>query len=297
MKTDLHFHSIYSDGEETLEELKTNYKKLGFGLLSLTDHNCIESSIKFKKMLADSRIQAIVGAEISSSFQGLHIHLVAYGYSLEIRPLIKEIQDTRIEETKEKIKKLNDLGLKISYDELKNLFPKTKYWGNKHLIDLLKIDEDNKKLLKKYSPSNDLWSLINNVFNPGKPAYVESKYLDSVEIIKRAKKAGSFVSLAHPGQHLERKDDSLIKKLAKKGLDGIEAVSLQHNWDQIAHYQMLAESLGLEITAGTDYHGQVHIENGVHDPREIWNTPDRLSSNISKLMSRNKTKNGQDKVK
>lgn len=297
MKTDLHFHSNYSDGEETLEELKTNYEKLGFELLSLTDHNCIESSIKFKEMLADSQIQAIAGVEISSSFQGLHIHLVAYGYNLEIKPLVEKIQSTRKKETKKKIEKLKDLGLKISYDQLNNLFPKTKYWGDKHLIDLLKTDEGNKKLLKKYSPSNDLWSLINNVFNPGKPAYVESKYPNSIEVIKRAKKAGSFVSLAHPGQHLERKDDPMIKKLVEKGLDGIEAVSMQHNWNQIAHYQRIAESFGLGITAGTDYHGRICIENGVHDPREIWDTPERLSANISKLIEIDEVGSGKDKIK
>ena len=275
MKADFHFHSVYSDGAETPKELVRNYQKLGFKILALTDHNTIAGFEELKKEAEQKNIKAILGVELSAQYQGIHLHLMAYNFDQKkMMPLLQKIQRRRVSETKQKIAKLQKLGFDISWQALIEFFPYTRYWGNKHLLNFLKKDEKNRALLQKFSPRLDLWELIEKLFGRGAPAFVEEEYLDVFEVLEKAKKANALVSIAHPAMQLRYDQDYIIKELAQRGLDAIEAVSLQHNWDNIVHYQMLAKKLKLKITAGTDFHEKVDFIEWASDPRSIWDLPE-----------------------
>jgi len=144
------------------------------------------------------------------------------------------------------------------------------------LLECLKKEPKNKNLLQKFSPRLDLWELIANLFGKGAPAFAKEEYLDVFEVLKKAKDAKAFVSVAHPALQLRYDQDFIIEELARQGLDAVEAVSLQHNWDNIVHYQMLARHLKIKITAGTDFHEKVNFGHWVSDPRSIWDLPDNF---------------------
>jgi len=80
---------------------------------------------------------------------------------------------------------------------------------------------------------------------------------------------GGVAVLAHPGRS---QADVLIPELRRAGLHGIEAYSPSHDMHEIAHYRSLADSLGLAITAGSDFHQPtpLHPQPGVElDAEEL----------------------------
>ena len=58
-KANLHCHSVYSDGKKTPQELKEMYKKQGYSILAITDHE----TPKNHSYLSDSDFLAITGYE------------------------------------------------------------------------------------------------------------------------------------------------------------------------------------------------------------------------------------------
>jgi len=62
----------------------------------------------------------------------------------------------------------------------------------------------------------------------------------------------SLASLAHPGRtHI----DARVPELCAQGLDALEAFHTDHDERQRAHYVQLATRLGLQVTGGSDFHG------------------------------------------
>ena len=81
-----------------------------------------------------------------------------------------------------------------------------------------------------------------------------------------------MASLAHPG--LSRVD-ALIPSLAASGLDALEASHSDHDPETESRYRELARTLGLAVTAGSDFHG-----DDVRKPcalGRITMTPDELA--------------------
>lgn len=284
MKIDLHFHSDHSDGNEDLKTLAANYQQFGFKFLSLTDHNSIKSTFAFKDLFVGEEIKVIPGVELSTEHRGIHFHLMAYNFKAEaVDPLIKKIQKRRTEEIKKCLAELEKLGFEIDLKSLKKKFPASEYFGSYHLIHFLS-DAENKEKLQKYNQGLDFWDLNSKLFEKGAPAYVKEEYMSAKEIIAVFKNAGAFISIAHPGQHFTFAEDYIIKDLAAMGISAIEAISFQHNWTMLVHYQSLAKELSLKITAGSDFHEAIESDLPAPDPREFFEVPDRMAEDLMKIL-------------
>jgi predicted metal-dependent phosphoesterase TrpH len=85
-------------------------------------------------------------------------------------------------------------------------------------------------------------------------AYVPRRGASPAEVVGIIHEAGGLASLAHPG--LVRRDD-LIAPLARAGLDALEVRHSDHDEAMEARYRALARDLGLLVTGGSDYHGEL----------------------------------------
>ncbi len=65
--------------------------------------------------------------------------------------------------------------------------------------------------------------------------------------------------LAHPKQYALDRDNylKLFTVLKGMGLSGIEAIYSTHSYEDETLYKSLADELGLFITGGSDYHGEL----------------------------------------
>lgn len=58
--------------------------------------------------------------------------------------------------------------------------------------------------------------------------------------------------MAHPGKFM---DDSIIPLMVHAGMAAIEVFHPDHRPDDVARYRAMADTMGLAVTGGSDYHG------------------------------------------
>lgn len=105
-KGDFHIHSTASDGNLEPLEIINLAKKKGLDIISITDHNTMDSVYDAMKFGKKYGVCVIPGVEISSMYNGEHIHILCYFKDdivnnklfYEILNLIKrkEIKDIRM---------------------------------------------------------------------------------------------------------------------------------------------------------------------------------------------------------
>jgi predicted metal-dependent phosphoesterase TrpH len=254
---DLHIHSTASDGSLSPAEIIETAKKAGLHAIAITDHDTIEGSVEALRLQNSSGVEILPGIEISASFGPGTMHILGYLMRLDddsFRRTLTVVQEARANRNVEIIKRLQDVGVDISYDEVLKVSGGGQV-GRPHIAQVLvrkrvvqSIDEAFNKLLKK-----------------GRPTYVERYRLLPVEATQTILGAGGVPVLAHPftlNTKTEGDLDRLIADLKQAGLKGVEAYYPSHGPELTARYERLAHRHGLLVTGGTDFHGEVNP--GVH---------------------------------
>jgi predicted metal-dependent phosphoesterase TrpH len=86
----------------------------------------------------------------------------------------------------------------------------------------------------------------------GRPGFVVRDGAAPSVIVERIVRAGGVASIAHPGKYGR---DDLIAPLVESGMRAIEIFHPDHDRAAVERYQAMAESFGLVMTGGSDYHG------------------------------------------
>jgi predicted metal-dependent phosphoesterase TrpH len=275
---DLHTHSTASDGTFSPEELVYLAKKEKLQALALTDHDTIDGLKPAYNTAKDLGLPFLCGVEISIKFEGPgHFHLL--GYFLE--PEIPKINDTllklkkaREERNKKMIEKLNNLGIKITLEELKEIAQGE--IGRPHMAILLV----KKGVVKSFEEA------FQKYLKKGALAYVPKALLLPEEGIKLILEAKGIPVLAHPVtlklNLLELK--KYIKILKNFGLMGIEVFYPEHTTDFTKFLIECAKELGLLLTGGSDFHGKNKPDIKLGKGLNNLNVPFECYKNLEKAL-------------
>ena len=277
---DLHIHSTASDGSLSPAEIIETAKKVGLRAIAITDHDTIEGSVEALRHQDSSGVEILSGIEISASFDSGTMHMLGYMMRLDdvaLRQALKVLQEARANRNLEIIKRLQDLGVDISYDEVLEISGGGQT-GRPHIAKVLV----HKRVVQS----------INEAFiaflRKGRPAYVERYRLLPVEAIQTILGAGGLPVLAHPftlNAKTEGGLDRLLAELKQAGLKGVEVYYPGHGLELTARYERLAHRHGLLITGGTDFHGTVtpgvHIGIGRGDLRVPYQLVEELKRSVT----------------
>lgn len=245
ISADLHIHSIYSDGKLTPEQIVNKAKEADLSAVSITDHDTIDGiqlAITASKKIGD--IEVIPGVEISTEYQQDEVHILGYFIDYNsnyLKNILKNLQSKRKLRIRKIIKKLNDIGIYITLEEVCKTSTSSSI-GRPHIAEILK----QKNYVKNISEAFDLY------LGKGKKAYVPREKLSPCDAIKIIKNSKGIPVLAHPG-HLERPE--VINKLVMYGIEGLEVYHKDHNKEQTLFYSQFAKKNELLITGGSDCHG------------------------------------------
>ena len=79
---DLHMHTTYSDGTDTVVELLNNANKKDLKVISITDHDTVDSYKELDNLNIDRYYKGriISGCEFTTSFDGRLIEVLGYGF-------------------------------------------------------------------------------------------------------------------------------------------------------------------------------------------------------------------------
>lgn len=246
---DLHTHTTYSDGTFTVEELLKRAKYIGLKGIAITDHDTMEGISEGKEIAHELDLKFIPGIEFSCSYQGYEIHILGYflnDKSEKLASKLIELKKARKERNEKIIKKLNNLGLKITMEEIEKEATGT-IVSRAHICNVMM----NKGFVYSKGEAFKQYLGRNGV------AYVEKGSSDPIEIIKLIKECRGISALAHPSLICDSRErtEKIIDILLEAGLDGLEVEYSSYTPKEIKYYRKLATEKGLLKVGGSDFHG------------------------------------------
>ncbi|MBR3781479.1 MAG: PHP domain-containing protein [Clostridia bacterium] len=255
---DLHTHSLKSDGSMTPAEVVEEAKRAGLAAIALTDHDSVDGvreAVEAGEKLGVEVIPAIEFSVMSKT----ETHILGYFIDIEnpdLKEMLKEVVDLRIERNHVTCQRLNELGFDITLEEVRALAPNN-FVGRAHFARVM-MDKGYISSVKEG---------FEKYMSVGKYAYCEKQRLSARDAIELIRNAGGISFLAHP--HLTKLPDDELKEFLKKlknyGLCGLEGYYTDYTPEMQEKYQSMAEELGLMISGGTDFHAKMkpHISIGI----------------------------------
>ena len=246
MKVDLHSHSTVSDGLDAPRELVGRMAEAGLTAFALTDHDTLQGLPEARAEARRRGIDLISGAEISAEWGGQDdIHILALFVDEKNERFQRQLavrQEERRTRGERMARKLVEHGYAIDLDATRADVGDG-VWGRPHLARAL--------IRAGYAASND--EAFDRFLGRERPWYVAHEKWKAEEVIGAIREAGGVSSLAHAVWYKEQ--DALVRALAAAGLDAIEVFHPDHDAEQERRFSALAAAHGLEVTAGSDFHG------------------------------------------
>ena len=249
---DLHVHTNYSDGFDSIEDVINQAKASKVKVLSLTEHYNI-SSYNIAKKLAKDDIELIPGIEIGADMSEYgskkkHVcHILAYFVDDSICELVDMYEIERYECVQKTIALLNKEGIAIDIPDV------LEYARDRKSIGRFDIAIALSKLGYAKTPQEAYGKYLDH----GGNSYVQRKKLNPFELVAKIVEYGGVPVLAHPKSLRlpKTKLDVFIKKIVKAGLCGIEVYNPNNSKENRETYLDYCRKYNLIATVGSDYHG------------------------------------------
>lgn len=260
---DLHMHTLYSDGTDTVPEILHKCQKAGLEVISITDHNTVNAYTGLETYSSDFPGKILMGCEFTTSYQGRLIEVLGYGFEYHQveNYLTATYTAERIAATRERLysrllKRINNLGLQLAEQDLPINF--TGEFFEKPVYEaLIKYEENTAKLHEAvFTSFSDFFR--KGLTNPKSALFINHAafYPALDEIIKMIHAGGGIAFLAHPYQYKYDDTENFITNLYQNtALDGIECHYTAFSAEQTRYLLHFAADRKLLVSGGSDYHG------------------------------------------
>lgn len=266
---DLHIHSVYSDGTDSLKDILIKSEEMNLEVISITDHDLFDAYNELNnndiKKYFSGRI--IKGIEITTSYRGRKIELLAYNFN-DTKKLEKYFIDNKKDfdfhgELKEYrtffVNEMDKLGLKYNKELLSGI--ETEYKFETILYDSIlennDIDYIKEKLGEDFRETGQIFykRRIQNIDSKFYLRYTNKKF-DIKEVIEICHELGAKVFLAHPNSYGISNLILFLDDLYDNNeIDGIECYHSMTSYDESIKLFDFANKRNLYISGGSDYHG------------------------------------------
>lgn len=275
---DLHTHTNSSDGIFSYEELIEEANRAKLKAIAITDHDTLDSA---KKIEENETLQIIPGIEISifdDYYNYLDIHMLGLFIDPKNSKLNKKLeilQKQRTDQKKETIKKINEQGFEIEFEEIVKLTSGS--IGRPHIAKALTIKYPN--------AFPTMQSVFEKLIGNNGPAYVTRKdFFPFNEAISLVHDASGLAFIAHPFLYPKYDIKQLIFDFKKEGGDGIESYYDYSFYfpgpPMIPKGRRIARDFELLECGGSDFHG-----TGIKGPwLGKFEVPDFLLDNIKQSL-------------
>jgi predicted metal-dependent phosphoesterase TrpH len=253
LRIDLHLHTTASDGRLTPAALVALAAQCGLRVISVTDHDTVAGLLEARAAAAAHGVRLVDGIEMTAVDSERDVHVLGYFFDPDHADLNRFLQVqrlARIERVREIALRLESMKCAIDVEALLAATPTAsgRSVGRPLVADALVAA----------GHAVDRRDAFDRFLGNDRPAFVPRCGPDVASVVEAIASAGGVASLAHPG--LLGFDDR-IPGYAASGLAAIEARHRDHNPEDEERYRRLAATLGLAVTAGSDFHGE-------HDSRD-----------------------------
>ena len=274
---DLHVHSTFSDGSLTPEELVQIASESGLSAMALTDHDCTDGIDRFLAACAktvdgdNGGLVGIAGVELSADVDKGTMHILGYCMDhkdVAFQEALLKIREGRSDRNLKIVKRLNDLGLELTWDEVA-AFAGEDVVGRPHFAMAL--------IARGYVKTKQ--QAFDQYLANGKPGYVDRFRFSPSDSIDAILGAGGVPVLAHPSTlGLSSRDlRKLIGELKEQGLGGLEVYYSEHSPEVRRRYGKWAKEFGLLAVGGSDFHGALNPKINIGVGFGALNVPDEIA--------------------
>lgn len=250
MLVDLHIHTFYSDGTMSPQDIVREARKKNLKIISITDHNTVESYDEFKKECEKNDIIGIPGVELDCYYKDKVVHILGYGFQRDenLLEVIDRAKRELLETSIRLIERMSSDYSNISNEDYEAYDYRREKGGWKGIHYLLDrgITSGLFEGFKYYKE-----------YNCGHEQFDFPKIEEACAAIK---KAGGYAVLAHPCNWFSElsKDElrNVLMDLRGKGIDGVECYYPANSKEMTEICVEFCRENDMLITAGSDGHGE-----------------------------------------
>jgi predicted metal-dependent phosphoesterase TrpH len=247
---DLHTHSSASDGSFTPGQLMDLAASRGLSAIALTDHDTISGLEEARQQAKKRGIGFIPGIEVEICWEPGEFHLLGLGIHRPSPAFLKALEELSRRREKRNLQildRIRKMGVSADYGDILRISG-GKFIGRPHFASFLV----ERKLAKNREQA------FSRFLGKGRPLYVPKEGLEFEEALDCIKGSGGIAVLAHPMSLYVSwgRLPKLMETLKAGGLDGLEAWHPTAKPRACRRLEELGRSLGLFITAGSDFHGE-----------------------------------------
>ena len=265
---DLHVHTNYSDGADSLIEVLKKAEEKGLTHISITDHDNCKAYKELKTLNVKDYYTGVIipGIEIKCSYKGRLIEIL--GYKIDTDKMqdwadvyYKDKSRSKLQSKYFRIlcERLKEMGITIGEEVIKN-FDSEHNWASVYLYKELIKHEEN----KNFFPEGTLDSFDD--FSKKYCGDTNSKlYIDKSkdyptvqEGIDIIRKCGGLVFFPHIFIYkwAENKKEFIDTLLKEYKVDGRECMHSEFSEEQIEYLLNLTKQRNYFRSGGSDYHGK-----------------------------------------
>jgi predicted metal-dependent phosphoesterase TrpH len=241
---DLHAHTIFSDGLFTPEELVVEAARLKLTAVAITDHDAVGGIDRAIAAGRQLQLEVVPGAELSCNTNGVDVHVLAY-YIDYTQPAALEffeiVRQKRAERAEKMVGKLNELGVKLSIEQVRALAQGAAI-GRPHVA----------QALVEAGAVRSIEEAFQRYIGYDGPAYFPKMQLTPKAAMDFIHQYGGVAVVAHPGTY---HNDGAVYSAIAAGADGIEVWHPDHTPRSVDRYREMATKNSLLMTGGSDCHG------------------------------------------
>lgn len=240
---DLHMHTTCSDGAFAPEAVAAQARRAGLHAIAITDHDTMAGVERARAAGAEVGLLVIPGTELSVSFEGRDLHLLAYGVAPDdpgIGAVTARMGVLRRERVAVIVERLQGMGVAITVADVRAPEGNTSI-GRPHIAEAM----------VRLGAVRHIQEAFSRFLGDGAPACVPSRGPDVADAMAAIKAAGGVSVWAHPSLD----DARLFPRLAALGLDGAEVLRPNVAPTTSSALEHAARDAGLVVSGGSDWHG------------------------------------------
>jgi predicted metal-dependent phosphoesterase TrpH len=247
VRIDLHVHSSASDGTDPPAEVIRRAAAAKLDVVALTDHDTLAGVAAAAQALPPG-MTLVPGMELSCLHEGRSAHLLAYLVNPADAALAAEtelIRDDRVHRARAMVARLAELGADVTWERVEAIAAGAVV-GRPHIA---------RALAEAGVVATPADAFTADWIADGGRAYAGRYAPDLARAVALVRAAGGVPVLAHPRSPGYEISDEVIAGLVSAGLAGLEVFHPDHDHSERTRLTLLANSLNLVVTGGSDDHG------------------------------------------
>ena len=254
---DFHCHSTASDGLMTPNEMLELAITSGLEVWSLTDHDTLEGYKIVKEVLSasedvaeDSRLRVIPGVELSCDWNGVTVHILAYGFESSSQSMLTFLAKQQERRRQRAIKIGERIQEKLKFE---NAYERACLIS----ANCLPARPHFARLLVEHNIVGSFGEAFNKYLGAGKWGDIKLYWPQLDELMQAVKQSAAICVIAHPFHYkmTATKLRCLFDEFGGLGGDGVELSVPNIN---TGHYGWLVNELSRRKfiqSGGSDFHG------------------------------------------